>query len=339
MSRENKKGKSEVVDKKGNINTNHDMLLVSLYFFLFVFLAWKAPYIIGALVLGFYFSIILSVPYDFVMKKTKIKYLAIGAYVLVVVIFNYAIISFFPTVIGQVNAVIQRAQGAQLTLDLPSWAVKYIDELKVNVSAFLGEVVKYIANALPSLVTMVMLLIVTMLGIESIKVYFNNKVQLLFVDNPEYGERFIRQFFSDVRRYIRGQVLVSLISATLTTIGLYFIGVPSALTLGVLSFIGGFFPFIGLLITAVPMYLLAFTSQGVKGMLWLTVLLVAVNQTESWLYGPRIQGNNLKLHWSVIMLSIFIFGSILGFAGVLLALPILLFVRNFWRFYILKLRR
>jgi len=339
MSKENKKGSSEVVDKKVNINTNHDVWLVLLYFFLFLFFAWKVPYIIGALVLGFYFSVILSVPYDFFMKKTKMKYLAIGAYALVVVIFIYAIISFFPTVIEQVNAVIQRAQSTQLVLEMPDWALKYIDELKGSVSSFLAEIVKYVVNSLPSLITMVMLLVVTMIGIESIRLYFNKKVGLLFVDDPEYGERFVRQFFSDVRRYIRGQVLVSLISATLTTIGLYFIGVPSALTLGVLSFIGGFFPFVGLLITAVPMYLLAFTSQGLRGLLWLTLLLVAVNQTESWFYGPRIQGNNLKLHWFVILLSIFILGSLFGFAGVLLALPILLFVRDYWKFYVLKLRK
>jgi AI-2 transport protein TqsA len=108
--------------------------------------------------------------------------------------------------------------------------------------------------------------------------------------------------------------------------------------LGILSFIGGFFPFVGLLLTAVPMYLLAFTSQGIKGMVWLTVVLVAVNQTESWFYGPKIQSSNLKIHWFVILLSIFILGSLLGFVGVLLALPILIFLRDYWSFYVLKLR-
>jgi len=341
MKKESKEKSKQRVESVLNSpsDVKRDMLLVLIYFFVFIFFAWKVPYVVGALILGFYFSIILSVPYDFVMKKTGLRYVAIIAYVLVVVVFVYAIISVFPTVIGQVNAVIQRAQSSQLNLNLPDWTKRYVDELKSNVSSFLSEIVKYVANAIPSLITMVMLLIVTMVGIESIKVYFNDKIGLLFIDNPQYGEHFIKVFFSDVRRYLRGQVLVSFISAVLTTLGLYVIGIPSAVTLGVLSFIAGFFPFVGLLVTAVPMYLLAFTSHGVKGMLWLTILLVAVNQLESWVYGPRIQGNNLKLHWFVIMLSIFIFGSVIGFTGVLLALPILLFIRNYWKFYVLKLRR
>lgn len=325
-----------------NINAERmpyrDMWLVLVYFLLFMFFAWKVPFVIGALILGYYFSVILSVPYDYVLKKTGKQFLAIASYVFVIAIFVYAIASFFPIVINQINSVIQSAQSAQLNLDLPSWALKYLDEFKSNISSFLAQLIKYVANILPSLFTMVVLLIVTMAGIESIRFYFKEKVHLLFIDDPKYGEQFIAHFFSNVKRYIRGQVLVSFISAALTTIGLYIIGVPSALTLGILSFIGGFFPFVGLLFTAVPMYLLAFTSQGVKGMVWLTVVLVAVNQTESWFYGPRIQGNNLKIHWFVILLSIFILGSVLGLAGVLLALPILIFVRDYWNFYVLRLR-
>ncbi|MDM7320954.1 MAG: AI-2E family transporter [Fervidobacterium pennivorans] len=334
-----KESKKSVADNiKAEKVPYRDMLLVLFYFLLFIFFAWKVPFVIGALVLGYYFSVILSVPYDYVLKKTGKRFPAIASYVFVIAIFVYAIASFFPLVINQINSVIQSAQSASLNLDLPAWALKYLDEFKSNISSFLAQVIKYVANILPSLFTMVVLLIVTMAGVESIRFYFKEKVHLLFIDDPKYGEHFVVHWFNNVKRYLRGQVLVSFISASLTTVGLYIIGVPSALTLGILSFIGGFFPFVGLLLTAVPMYLLAFTSQGIKGMVWLTVVLVAVNQTESWFYGPKIQSSNLKIHWFVILLSIFILGSVLGFVGVLLALPILIFIRDYWNFYVLKLR-
>lgn len=340
MKEKNENKKSKVGETVGNPERSvfRDTWLVLVYFVFFIFLAWKVPFVVGALILGYYFSVILSVPYDYVLKKTKQRYLAVVAYVIVVLIFAYAIGSFFPIVVNQISSVLQSAQSAQFNLALPPWVLNYLNEFKTNISSFLTQLLKYVANVLPSLFTMIVLLIVTMAGIESIRFYFKERLNLLFVDDPGYGEQFILHFFGAVKRYLRGQVLVSFISATLTTVGLYIIGVPYAMTLGILSFIGGFFPFVGLLITAVPMYLLAFTSQGVKGMIWLTVLLVVVNQTESWVYGPRIQGNNLKLHWFVILLSIFVFGSVLGFAGVLIALPILLFIREYWKFYVLPLR-
>ncbi|MGQ9855879.1 MAG: AI-2E family transporter [Fervidobacterium sp.] len=329
----------EVTGQRRDIFKNRDAVLVLIYFLVFIFFAVKVPFVVGALVLGYYFSIILSVPYDFVLKKTNQKYLAIMSYIFVVFVFVYAVVSFFPMIVNQIREIIAKAQETNLNLEIPNWALGFLNDLKTNVSSFLSSIVKYVVGIIPSLITMVMLLIVTMVGIESIRAYFGKKVHLLFVDNPKYGELFVKAFFSEVKRYLRGQVLVSFISATLTTVGLYVIGVPSALTLGVLSFVGGFFPFVGLLLTAVPMYLLAFTSNGLSGMLWLTLLLVAVNQSESWLYGPRIQGDNLKLHWFVILISIFVFGSVLGFVGVLIALPILLFIRSFWRFYVLGVQR
>ncbi|MGB9796096.1 AI-2E family transporter [Fervidobacterium gondwanense] len=332
-------GAVEVTAQRRGIFKNRDAVLVLIYFLVFVFFAVKVPFVVGALVLGYYFSIILSVPYDFVLKKTNQKYLAIISYILVVLIFVYTAVSFFPMIVNQIREIIAKAQETNLNLEIPNWALGFLNDLKTNVSSFLSSIVKYVVGIIPSLITMVMLLIVTMVGIESIRAYFGKKVHLLFVDDPKYGELFVKTFFSEVKRYLRGQVLVSFISATLTTIGLYIIGVPSALTLGVLSFVGGFFPFVGLLLTAVPMYLFAFTSNGLSGMLWLTLLLVAVNQSESWLYGPRIQGDNLKLHWFLILISIFVFGSVLGFVGVLIALPILLFIRSFWRFYVLGVQR
>ncbi|MEJ5257847.1 MAG: AI-2E family transporter [Fervidobacterium sp.] len=324
-----------IAERKNGIFKNRDAVLVLIYFFVFIFFAAKVPFVVGALVLGYYFSTVLSVPYDYVLRKTNKKYLAVASYVLVVLVFVYAVVSFFPMIINQIREIVASAEKTHLNFELPKWVSELLNEVKANISSFLGSIVKYVVGIVPSLITMVMLLVVTMIGIESIRAYFGRKVNLLFVDDPKYGELFARTFFSEVKRYLRGQVLVSFISATLTTIGLYAIGVPSAFTLGVLSFIGGFFPFVGLLFTAVPMYLLAFTSRGLIGIVWLTVLLVGVNQTESWLYGPRIQGNNLKLHWFVILISIFLLGSILGFVGVLIALPILLFIRSFWRFYVL----
>ena len=153
------------------------------------------------------------------------------------------------------------------------------------------------------------------------------------MEDPAFGRKFAVKLFSDVRRYVRGQVLVSLISATLTTIGLFVLDIPSALTFGVLT-LGGFFPYIGIIITSIPIYLLGFSVGGLNEIIWVTVLLVGVNQAETWLYGPKIQSDNLKIHWFIIMASILIFVGIFGFSGVIIALPVLLFIRDFWKFYV-----
>ncbi len=322
------------MNKENNINK--DSLLVLTYFLLFLFFAWKVPFVVGALVLGFYFSVILSVPYDFVLKKTNKKILAVISYTLVVFIFVYTIISFFPKTLEQVYKLFQVLKDLNINGNFPTWLVNVINELKTNISSILLGILNKAISVLPSLITMVMFILVTIIGIESIKSYLSKNISILFVENPDYGKKFVYELFGDIRKYIRGQVLVSFISAFLTTLGLILLKIPSALTLGVLTFLGGFFPFIGLLISAIPMYLFAFSTGGLRSVIFLTFLLVGVNQAESWLYGPRIQSDNLKLHWFVIILFIFLLGDILGFVGVLIAIPVLLFFRKFWKYYVLR---
>jgi predicted PurR-regulated permease PerM len=64
------------------------------------------------------------------------------------------------------------------------------------------------------------------------------------------------------------------------------------------------------------------------------IVLIVANQIESWVLSPRIQGSRMKLNWFAILLSILLAGSILGIAGVLLGIPMLLFFKKFWVEYI-----
>lgn len=314
-----------------------DAMLVLIYFLLFLFFSWRVPFVVSALVIGFYFFILLDVPYEFVFRKTRKKWLAWSAYILVITFFAYAIASFFPTTIQQIYSIFEHIRNIGMnneTSALPSWIIKVFDELRANISNIMIKGLNNVINMLPTIFTMITLLVVTMIGIKNIKSYFKKKIDIFFLDDPSYGEKFVTTFFYEVTKYIKGQVLVSLITSVLTVVGLLFIGVPSAINLGVLTFLGGFFPFVGFLISAIPMYLLAITTGGLKSLIFLTILLLLVNQAESWIYGPKIQGKNLKLHWFVILIGIFIFGSLIGFVGVLIALPVLLFVRNYWKFYV-----
>lgn len=313
---------------------NKDGWIVLLYFLLFLFLSWKVPFVVGALVLGFYFSIVLSVPYDFVVKRTGKKWIAIIVYVFVIFLFSYSIISFVPTTVEQIQNIFENTKNLRTGSHFPSWLVSLLNELKSNVTSIMLSILNKILSVLPSLISMVMLLVVTLVGIESIKEHFKDNLQFFFIDQPSYGERFSYEFFKGVRTYIRGQVLVSLISAVLVTIGLFFLNIHSAIALGVLMFLGSFFPFVGQVVSAVPMYLLAISTGGLRKVVLLTIILIIVNQLESWFYGPKIQGNNLKLHWFVILISIFIFTSLIGFVGVLIALPILIFLRTYWKYYL-----
>lgn len=309
-----------------------DFFTLLVYFALFLFIAWRAPFIVGAILIAFYLSIVLKVPYELVLRFTKSRLAARASYVVVLLLLTYGFVSFFPITIAQLRNVYQSIRNAEIT-ELPDWAERLLHDLRDNLSTYAVNALNIAIRMLPNLITMLLLTVVTLVGLEEIKKYLGSQLRFLFIDNPELGTRFLWSFYTDVKKFVRTQVLVSLVSTTLTSVGLLLIGIPYVPTFAVLTFFSAFFPFVGLLFTAVPMYLVALTSGGLRSVVWLTVTLVTVNQLESWTYGPRFQSRTVRVHWFFLLTTIFVFGTLLSFVGVLLALPGLIFVKNLWSHY------
>ncbi len=65
-------------------------------------------------------------------------------------------------------------------------------------------------------------------------------------------------------------------------------------------------------------------------------MIIVTNQIESWVLAPRIQGRRMKLNWFAIIIAIFFCAQFFGVVGVLLAIPLLIFFRDFWIQYVQK---
>lgn len=126
-----------------------------------------------------------------------------------------------------------------------------------------------------------------------------------------------------VGNYLRGQLLISAIAMCLVSTALVIFNVPFALLIGILAGIMNMIPNIGIVITNVIGVLIAV----VFGDPWLlkAVIVLAVLGLESVLEQtvlvPRIQSNQVGLHPILIIMSLFVFGSLMGLVGLLIAVP------------------
>jgi predicted PurR-regulated permease PerM len=84
--------------------------------------------------------------------------------------------------------------------------------------------------------------------------------------------------------------------------------------------------------------MLAFTENGLIGLIIGLAILTTANQLEMWFLHPKIQSNALNLHWFVIIISILLFGELFSFLGILIALPTVVYFRNFWEYFVLKIK-
>ena len=124
-----------------------------------------------------------------------------------------------------------------------------------------------------------------------------------------------------LRLWLKGQLIAMLVVGVLTGVGLWALGMPSALTLGLLAGLLEFIPFAGPILAAVPAVLLALAVSPDLA-LWVVLLYFAVQQFEGTLLTPLVQQYAVDLPGVVLLFSLLAFGALFGILGVVLAAPL-----------------
>jgi predicted PurR-regulated permease PerM len=125
--------------------------------------------------------------------------------------------------------------------------------------------------------------------------------------------------------WVRGMLISMTIIGVLSTIAFYLIGLPYALLLGVWSGLTEFVPLIGPFIGGATAVAVAFMESPDKA-LWTAVAVLVIQQLESDLITPMVMARVAEVHPFVTLFAIILFGSLFGFLGVLLALPLVLLI-------------
>lgn len=122
--------------------------------------------------------------------------------------------------------------------------------------------------------------------------------------------------------YVRGQLIVAMVNATVIGVGVTFLRVPLALPLAVLVFIGGFFPIIGGLVAGTVALLVALATGGVFKAAAVLALVIFVYQLEGHLLGPVVLGRATQLHPLAVLTALAVGASLRGVFGAFVAVPL-----------------
>lgn len=128
--------------------------------------------------------------------------------------------------------------------------------------------------------------------------------------------------------YVRATFLVALTDAAGVGTGLAIMGIPLALPLASLVFLGAFIPLIGALISGLLAVVVALLAKGIVYALMTLGVLIAVNQIEAHLLQPLVMGRAVSIHPLAVVLAISTGGVLAGIVGALLAVPTVAFLNN-----------
>ncbi|WP_233186803.1 MULTISPECIES: AI-2E family transporter [Petrotoga] len=315
-----------------------------IYLGIFLLLSYFSPFIISALILGVFLSMLIEAPQNLFSKFMNSKLSALLSHVLVLGLVLYAAITFFPLVINEGRKLFSMLSSLTIPQEeamaqLPEWLVTFINDLNKNLSDFALGLMNQLLSSIPNLITSAIVLVVTTTAIGSLKKITKNNLWKLYpVNDREKGLKFMKDTYSQFERFVHGQFLAAIIVGTFIGLMSFLFRIPSAFFLGILAWITDFIPYLGVVISAVPLLMLAFTENGLVGLIIGIAILTTANQLEMWFLQPKIQSNALNLHWFVIIISILLFGDLFSFLGIFIALPIVVYLRNFWEYFVIKIK-
>ena len=132
--------------------------------------------------------------------------------------------------------------------------------------------------------------------------------------------------------YVRVQIFVAFVDAAGIGIGAWLLGVPLAMPLGVLVFLGSFIPIVGAVLTGAVAVLLALVANDWVNALLMLAVVLGVQQLESNVLQPLVMGKAVNLHPLAVFLAVAAGTATMGLIGAVFAVPIMAFINEFIKY-------
>jgi predicted PurR-regulated permease PerM len=122
--------------------------------------------------------------------------------------------------------------------------------------------------------------------------------------------------------FFRGQLLVALFVGVASSIGLWIIGLPFWLLVGMVAGVFNLVPLVGPFIGGGLAVIIALVSGEPIKAVWAALVLLAVQQIDNHLISPNVMGRTVQLHPVVVMLALLVGASFAGLVGMLVVVPL-----------------
>ena len=299
---------------------------------------WIARHVLTWVVISVFLALALNPLVGWLQRRgLKRRGAAAAAAYLLAIVFIVAIsFTFVPTLVSQVNDFVQKlpdyahdvthGQGRLGFLE-----TKYHIQERIEKAVRNGGATKVLGLSGVALSVAKGVITIVVAAVTIIFMTF-----FMILEGPQWVERFYRllptesqprwrkvgdEIYRTVGGYVTGNLLISLIAGTLTTVVLLIMGVPYAVALGLIVAILDLIPLAGATIAAILIGVVAFLHSIPAGIV-VIVFFVLYQQLENHLLQPVIYGRTVQLSPLAVLISILIGAELAGIIGALAAIPV-----------------
>ncbi len=334
-------------------------VLLSFHPWLMDFIA-KASAVVPLLLLVLIFVYVINPLTEFILNQIRrlpgrhwvsYKHSLIVTYILLLIIFAGVLCFYIPKLVVELR---------ELAVNIPDAAVKikrlfleyrhsYFDTLPVPVRDKVTDAVGTVGSMIGQMIeggiayagafsSAVVWMIGAMIMVPLFSYYvlcdgqqmYDNFLRLIPEQKRNSANRLLMKLHAVMKSFVKGQSFLCMVIGTVITVAMAFVLPEYCIGLGIIAGITEAIPVIGPILGAVPAVLIAFGVPGKGGFglaLLVAIIYTVVQQLEGNFLVPKIMGKSLGLHPFSLLLGMLVFGDIFGFWGVVLAAPLVAFVK------------
>ncbi|WP_313559445.1 AI-2E family transporter [Ruminiclostridium cellobioparum] len=290
--------------------------------------------------LTFIFAYLGYTAQNFVFKRAKnlnsrvLKAIIIIVYLAILTLAVYVLYLYIPKIISEVNSIIQQAivfLNGTYENETLNYFISLSKEFKVStyINNNYEGLIKSITNIGKWGIDIFIALILSLFFIlEKNRIvkftsYFkNSKIKVVYDEMSFFGRKFLQSF----GKVIQTQITISFINAILSMIMLYVLDFPQVLGLGAMIFVLGLVPVAGVVISLLPLAIIAFTIGGFRMIVYVLILIAILHALESYILNPKLMSQKTKLPVFYTFVILIVSEHILGIWGLIIGIPIFIFI-------------
>lgn len=206
-----------------------------------------------------------------------------------------------------------------------------------KVFSLLGQTASIVISIIASCITLLYMFFILM----DYEFLSENWIRIFPKKNRPFWHELANDVEGALNSYIRGQATVAFIMAILFCIGFTIIGFPMAIGLGILIGILDLVPYLHTFALIPTAFLAGLKAADTGENFWIVfgsavLVFIIVQIITDTIVTPKVMGKAMGLNPAILLLSLSVWGALLGFIGLIIALPLTTLIIAYWKRYVTK---
>ncbi|MGG3563827.1 AI-2E family transporter [Neobacillus rhizosphaerae] len=291
---------------------------------------------INLILLTFIFTFLMDRLVQFIERKIPLnrKLIVVTSYACIVGLLSYGLVMYLPMIAGEITALIKQLTAFYTSKHdniFLNYVVKRIEEIQISsyleqgftfVLKYFTDISKITLQVLLALLMSLFFLLEKPRLIEFTKKFKTSKIAPFYAEIEFFAQKFVRTF----GKVIEAQLIIAVVNCTLTTISLWLLDFPQLGGLSIMIFILGLIPVAGVIISLIPLVIIAYSIGGIMKVLYVGIAIMIIHGVEAYILNPNLMSSktNLPVFYTFIVL---IFSEhFFGIWGLIIGIPVFVFL-------------